>query len=107
MFNVLSSFAEFESDTIGERAYMGMLGKARRCNYNGGTVPDGYKVFDGKLIIDEDRTRIVRLIFDMYSYGDPETNQQIGTRTIAEWLNKRGYKTKQHITKTGKILGGK
>jgi site-specific DNA recombinase len=107
MFNILSSFAEFESDAIGERAYMGMLGNARQGNYNGGTVPDGYKVSEGKLVIDKDRARIVRLIFDLYYYGDPETKREMGTRAIAEWLNKRGYRTKQHITKTGKILGGK
>lgn len=107
MFNILSSFAEFESDSIGERAYMGMLGTARRSGYNGGTVPDGYKVSDGKLVIDEERVRVVQLIFDLYSYGEPETKQDMGTRIIAEWLNKKSYRTKQHITRTGKVLGGK
>jgi len=107
MFNILASFAEFESDRIGERAYMGMLGKAKECNYNGGTVPEGYRIVDDKWVIDEEGAAIVRFIFDLYYSGDPETKKEMGCWKIAEWLNKKGYRTKKHITKTGKTLGGK
>ncbi|MFA5031692.1 MAG: recombinase family protein [bacterium] len=106
-FNMLSSIAEFESDAIGERAYMGMLGKAGKCNYNGGTISDGYKVENKRLTIDETRTPIIRQIFELYCQGHPETKQEMSTSTIAKWLNEKNYHTNQHTTKAGKLIGGK
>ncbi|MGV8140910.1 MAG: recombinase family protein, partial [Candidatus Woesearchaeota archaeon] len=51
MFHIISSFAEFERDIISERTRFGMAEKAKE----GGVItkaPLGYKIHEGKLMID-------------------------------------------------------
>lgn len=79
--NMLSAFAEFESDTIAERAYMGMLANSRLGNYNGGGISDGYLVKDKKFVPDPERAGIIKHIFTKY------TEEDIGGRRLARWFN--------------------
>ena len=73
-------------------------GNARAGYWNGGPVPFGYRsqtvTMEGKkerkkLVIIEEEATVVRKIFDLASRG--LNGQAMGTRSIAEYLNKNGY----------------
>jgi site-specific DNA recombinase len=62
MFHIISAFAEFERDVIGERTKFGMEKKAS----DGAIVnraPLGYKIVNKLLIIDKEKQSIVNEIF--------------------------------------------
>lgn len=61
--------------------------------YTGGrTIKFGYGVDkDGYIVIDEEDSKLVRLIFDMYSTG------KWSVRTLYEELYERGYKVNYHM----------
>jgi len=77
--NLLGIFAEWERDSIIERTTSGRMAKWRNGEAFMGTLPYGY-VFDKtnrEIVIDPEKARICRRIFDMY------IKQQLGTREIA------------------------
>ncbi|MBI2103302.1 recombinase family protein [Candidatus Woesearchaeota archaeon] len=60
MFHIISAFAEFERNIIGERTTFGMARK----NKEGGTVtkpPFGYQMVDKRLIVSEDAKKVVEM----------------------------------------------
>ncbi|WP_445321931.1 recombinase family protein [Paenibacillus sp. FSL L8-0499] len=63
-----------------------MSEKARQGEWNGGKPPLGYDLVDKKLVINNERAEIVKLIYTEYLKGN-------GYKTIASMLNERGYKT--------------
>lgn len=83
---IMSSIAQDEVRKISERVKFGF----KRAIENGVVLGSnriwGYTKQDGKLVIDEKEAEIVRLIFDLYA------NQQMGIRTIANYLTDHGYK---------------
>jgi site-specific DNA recombinase len=90
MVQMLGVFAEFERATIIERVIGGMERKAARGGWNGGGVPWGYR-FDretGFLETNPDEAVLVPVVFDLY------LNQRLGARSIANWLNERGHRTR-------------
>ena len=63
---LLAIFAQFERERISERVYdafeeMVTIGKPIT-----GSLPFGYKIEDGKVVIDEDKREIIEFIFDNY-----------------------------------------
>jgi site-specific DNA recombinase len=84
-FNQLSTFAEFERDTIFERSTGGTARLLREGRWAGGQVPYGYMV-EGKqqtarLVIDEEPARVVRIIYQrVVELGET-------CRQVATWLN--------------------
>jgi len=63
MFHIISAFAEFERNIIGDRTKFGMERKAKE----GGFItkaPKGYKLIDKKLIIDNEQSEQVKKIFE-------------------------------------------
>ncbi len=63
MISVLSAVAEIEKESIQVRTMEGRIQKAREGKWNGGFAPYGYKLVDGKLIINKEAIAI-RTIFD-------------------------------------------
>jgi site-specific DNA recombinase len=64
--------------------------KAARGGWNGGSVPWGYR-YDratGGLEVNPDEAPLVPAIFDQY------LNRRLGARSIANWLNERGHRTR-------------
>lgn len=62
MFHIISAFAEFERNIIGDRTKFGMQRKA----YEGGFItkaPKGYKLVNKQLVINEKEEDIVKNIF--------------------------------------------
>ena len=67
--------------------------------WTGGVPVLGYRVADGKLVIDEDEAAVVRELFAMYL-------KKQAISAVALEANRRGWVTKAHVTKTGKRTGG-
>src|SRR3989344_1773573 len=74
MFHIISAFAEFERNIIGERTTFGMERKSKE----GGAItkpPLGYKMVDKKLIVDPEKAPHVKAIFDEFLNSDISLNQ--------------------------------
>ena len=67
--SLLEGMAEFYSANLSQNVKRGFRENALKCKWNGGSIPLGYKVFDNRLVIDEESAPIVRLIFDMCADG--------------------------------------
>ena len=83
---IMSSIAQDEVRKISERVKFGFKRAIEKGVVLGSNRIWGYQKQDGKLVIDEAEATIVRLIFDLYA------NQQMGIRTIANYLSDHGYK---------------
>lgn len=81
-------FAEMERENLRIQVKGGMEQKAREGEWNGGKPPLGYDLDMKNLIINKAEAEIVKTIFQSYLNGN-------GYKTIAENLNKQGYKTKR------------
>jgi len=99
MFHVISAFAEFERNIIGDRTKFGMERKAKE----GGFItkaPKGYKLLNKKLMIDEQQSQEVRKIFEEF------LNSPISLTQLAKKhnLTTSGIKKLlQNTTYTGKV----
>lgn len=83
--DIIQRIAQLESEQIGERVYMAMKQKAKTVGGPlGGNVPYGYDYSDGKLIINDEESKIVRLIYLEYLAGH-------SSREIAEILNSKNF----------------
>lgn len=74
MFHIISAFAEFERNIIGDRTKFGMEKKAKE----GGFItraPIGYKMFHKQLIIDHENMDKVRNIFKSFIDSDTSLTQ--------------------------------
>jgi site-specific DNA recombinase len=87
---MLGVFAEFERATIVERVIAGMERKAATGGWPGGYRPFGYEPDPetGLLVVKEDEAPLVPIIFELYA------NKRLGSRATAQWLNRRGHRTK-------------
>ncbi len=93
-------FAQIERDNIIVQVKGGMKERASQGFWNGGAPPLGYDLVEKQLVINEDERKIVELIFEEYLKGQ-------GYLAIVDTLKNKGYKTKRHISKKGKIKEGK
>ena len=88
VMDIIQRIAQLESEQIGERVYMGMAQKAKAgSGILGFTVPLGYDLNEGSLIVNNAEARIVREIFEWSLGGTP-------IREIVDRLNHEGAKTK-------------
>ncbi len=114
--------AEMERDNINKRTSSGRAIKAARGGYSGGQPPMGYKVQDGRLIINENEAPVVRFIFErkkagctMLSTVDALNEAGYTTRrgkkfaisTVQSiWNNERTYRGEYHYGKTDEWVKG-
>lgn len=80
--------AEQERKNIALRTSRGRSIKAQCGGYSGGRCPYGYKVIDGRLIINEEERPIVEYAFSEHDKGTPML-------TIADNLTEMGYRTRK------------
>lgn len=99
--NLLTSFAEFERETIGERTRDKLSATRRQGRWQGGGTPLGYEVdFDQRLVVNKSDASLVREIFRRY----------VASETMADlmaWVEHQKVKTKKWITRDGKTRGGR
>jgi site-specific DNA recombinase len=89
MVSLLAVFSEFEHSSIIERTTNGKRYNAIEKGYwNCGIIlPYGYHKKDKKLEVDEEESKWVKKIFEMYMSGE-------GIRYISTYLNEKGVKTR-------------
>jgi site-specific DNA recombinase len=88
VMDIIQRIAQLESEQIGERVYMGMKQKASTVGGPlGGNIPFGYQYKDGELLIDEEESKDVTLIFNEYLSG--RTSKQIADLLNSEGLSSR------------------
>lgn len=86
IFTLYAQLAEAEMRNKFDRFSRGKKQKAREGKYVGGNLPYGYKTNENKnklIEIDEEKAKVVRLIYNLYENGISQTN-------IAIELEKRG-----------------
>lgn len=84
MISVLSAVAEIERENIRVQTMEGRIQKAREGKWNGGFAPYGYQLVDGKLKINEEEAKAIRIIFDQY------THTTMGANGVAKYLENQG-----------------
>ena len=97
--NVLLSFAQFEREVTAERIRDKIAASKRKGLWVGGTVPLGYELKDGKLLIVEDEAERVRTIFRRYL--------ELGSvnRLVID-LRERNFRSKIRKLSDGRTRGG-
>ena len=98
--NILLSFAQFEREMISERTRDKMAATRRKGKFAGGPPVLGYAILETKLVVNQAEARQVRQMFELY------LRHRGLLPTLAE-IERRGWTTKQWITKKGRTLGGK
>lgn len=88
LLTVLSGIADLERDTIIERNTSGLKKSVEDGRWTGGKyLPYGYRKENKRLVIDEEESKVIELIFDSYLKG-------LGTVKIANKLNQMGILTR-------------
>lgn len=88
--NIIGSLAEWERENLGERVRMGMERRAAEGKWNGSMTPYGYRVEDGRLVVDPEEAKVVRRIFNLY--------KRHGLFKIANILNEEGIPSSRGTT---------
>lgn len=100
--NILLSFAQFEREIIAERTRDKMSAARRKGKWIGGRPVLGYDIDSGssRLTVNTDEAIRVRMIFQLYL----EYNVLLPT---AREIDRRGWRTKQWVSRKGVMEGGK
>jgi site-specific DNA recombinase len=88
MYQIVSTFAEFERNKLIENVKTGMKEKAEEGFFLGGVIL-GYDSIDKSLVINKEESTIVRFIFYLNAAGWRKID-------IAHFLNLNGFKTKRN-----------
>ncbi|MBQ6274431.1 MAG: recombinase family protein [Oscillospiraceae bacterium] len=81
---LLESMAEYYSANLSQNIRRGQRESISKGKFCGGSIPYGYRVLDGKLVIDDKTAPAIRYLFEQYAEGVPKKE------IIAE-LSRRGY----------------
>ena len=87
MLTMMSSVNQYYLDNLSLEVMKGLKENALQCKWTGGPAPLGYDLQDGKLFINEQEAKSIRLIFEMAADG-------YGYGKIVDKLNLLGYRTK-------------
>jgi len=98
--NILTSFAEFEREMVGQRVKEKRAATLQNGRWQGTSCPLGYVVKNDRLVVEPDEKILVLEIFTRYANKESVTG-------LLNDLNARGVRTKQWRTRTGKRKGGK
>jgi site-specific DNA recombinase len=97
--NVLLSFAQFEREVTSERIRDKIAASKRKGLWVGGTLPLGYEMKDGKIVIVEEEAELVRSIYRRYL--------ELGSvNELLRDLRERNIRTKARQLSTGATRGG-
>jgi site-specific DNA recombinase len=99
--NILLSFAQFEREIIAERTRDKMSAARRKGKWIGGRPVLGYDIDprSSRLSVNADEALRVRMIFQLY------LENNVLLPTVRE-IDRRGWRTKQWVTRKGVIEGG-
>ena len=103
MRQVISLFDEYQSKENAKHVLRSMKENARQGFWNGSRPPFGYRTVEvekrgarvkKRLEIDPVEAEQVRLMFKLL-LGGHEGQPSLGVKSVATWLNERGYRTRQ------------
>jgi site-specific DNA recombinase len=98
VLNILLTFAQFEREMHSDRQRDKKIAMKRRGLWTGGIPPYGYRVVEGRLVVDETEAAVVRRIFERFiatkSYG-----------AVRRELEADDVRSKTHVTRDGRIFG--
>ena len=99
--NILLSFAQFEREIIAERTRDKMSAARRKGKWIGGRPVLGYDIDprSSRLTVNADEAIRVRMIFQLY------LEYNVLLPTVRE-IDRRGWRTKQWVTRKGVVEGG-
>jgi DNA invertase Pin-like site-specific DNA recombinase len=98
MLSIAIEFSDIESKTMKTRMKSGKRQRVVDGKFSTPNNPYGYTNDDnGFVIIDEDESEIIKMIFDKYQEG-------IGAKVIAQTLNEMNIPTKFNKTRTNKVM---
>jgi site-specific DNA recombinase len=99
--NILLSFAQFEREIIAERTRDKISAARRKGKWTGGRPMLGYDIDSrgSRLIINADEALQIRAIFKLYL----DYNSLL---PVVREIDRRGWRTKQWITRSGVVDGG-
>jgi DNA invertase Pin-like site-specific DNA recombinase len=97
--NVLLSFAQFEREVTGERIRDKIAASKRKGMWMGGTVPLGYDLQERQLLVNPEEADHVRLIYRLYL-------DLASVHHLKRELDRRGMRSKVHLSHTGRRTGG-
>jgi DNA invertase Pin-like site-specific DNA recombinase len=98
--NLLTSFAQFERELIGERIRDQRAATRRNGLWHGSAAPLGYVIAHRRLVVDSAQAEIVRDIFRNFV-------SQPSVTDLVQDLARQGIKTKRWKTKSGQAKGGR
>jgi len=91
MLKMTLVWAELEREQTSQRTKEKMLWRAQQGLWNGGQIL-GYDLIDKKLSVNKDEAKLVNLMFNKYL--------ELGSvLKVVEYLNGRGYRTKEYISR--------
>jgi len=96
--SLLEGMAEYYSAELAQKVKRGMHETRLKGNFQGGTLPYGYKLNGRKIEIDEDKAENVRFVFEQYSLG-------VYVRQIINELTLKGIMNKNKPFATNTIYG--
>jgi len=101
VLNVLLSFAQFEREIISERTRDKIAATRRKGKWSGGLPVLGYDVDPQvlRLVVNPKEAARVRAIFDLYL-------EYQALLPVVQELERRGWRTKVWVTRTGRRMGG-
>ena len=107
--NILLSFAQFEREVTGERIRDKIAASKKKGMWMGGKVPLGYKKEDKKLIIYEEESKKVRMIFNKYLElkSVPKLMQYLKENEIKTRIDKNFSKGQLYHLLVNKVYIGK
>lgn len=82
---ILSAVAEIERENIVVQFMAGKMQKVMDGKWAGGAIPYGYRNQNKELVLAEDETKIVRLIYDLY------LKENMSATSVVSYLNENGY----------------
>lgn len=98
--NILTSFAEFEREIVGERTRDKLAATRRQGRWQGKGTPLGYGTdFQQRLVVVPPEAELVKDIFRRYLAFD-------AMNELMAWIGQRDITTKKWVTRDGKQRGG-
>ena len=86
---IMASIAQEEVRKLSERVKFGMKRSIEKGKVIGNNVITGYKKEKGKLVIVEEESELIRIIYEMYATGEHELGY------ISDYLYAKGFKTRK------------